>query len=170
MVHVAHCRRLQGWLRRGCCAKGMHSASSSTACALGPSNSAQYTERVCVPPPQLAEQGPHSPVFHLQGTEPSTKKKVSPAKLPRGREESVQHPCRNQAGMMPLCRRESEASSHWTERAQLNWQCRALVLLQRHISSYKTLVSLEMQSSPRRGRSLSTVFGLLMSAKISCLE
>lgn len=97
-------------------------------------------------------------------------KKVSPAKLPGGTEESVLHPYRNQTGIMSLCRIESEASSHLTKRAQLNWQCRALVPLQRHISSYKTLVSLEMQSSPRRRRSLSMGFGLLMSAKMLCLE
>lgn len=169
VLQLAHCLTLQGWLRRGCWAKAMHSASSTTPCELCPSKATQYTERLWVPPPQVAEQDPHSPVFHLQVTE-STKKKVSPAKLPGGTEESVPHPYRNQTGMMSLCRIESEASSHLTKRAQLNWQCRALVPLQRHISSYKTLVSLEMQSSPRRGRSLSMGFGLLMSAKMLCLE
>lgn len=74
VLQAAHWWTLQGWLRRGCCAKTMHSASSATPCALCPSNDTQYTERVCVPPPQVAEQGPHSPVFHLQVTESRTKK------------------------------------------------------------------------------------------------
>lgn len=75
VLQLAHCRTLQGWLRRGCWAKAMHSASSTTPCGLWPSNATQYTERVWVPPPQVAEQDPHSPVFQLQVTESSTKKK-----------------------------------------------------------------------------------------------
>lgn len=155
---MAPCSR---WHTAGRCRAGCGAAAGRRPCTRRhpppPASSARQTPRSTrsetgCPRHRWLSRVPTLPfsTYRSQNQAQKKKKKVSPANLPGGTEQSVPQPCRNQRGMMSLCRIESEASSHLTKRAQLNWQCRALVLLQRHIPSYKTLVSLEIRALPEQ--------------------
>lgn len=121
-----------------------------------------------MPPPQVAEQGPHSPVFHLQVTE-SSKQIMAQRNWPEA-QRSASHPCCSKTRKTSLCRRESETSSCFTKRC--------LVWLAMQSMSPTPEANPQLQNTcysgnaelSLRGRFISMAFGFLTSAKTLCLE